>query len=104
MALALIHHIAISNNLPLDETAKFFAGLSRYLIIEFVPKQDSQVDRLLATHEDIFPRYTTDGFEQAFKNFFDIQIKKQIVGTERTMYLLKSQLVSDAETTHHSVG
>ena len=40
MGLALIHHIAISNNVPLDKVAFYLAKLCRHLIIEFVPKSD----------------------------------------------------------------
>ena len=47
MALAIIHHIAISNNVPLVSVAEFFSDLCKLLIIEFVPKSDSQVKRLL---------------------------------------------------------
>ena len=46
LALALIHHLAISNNVPLPRIADFFARLGRALIIEFVPKSDTQVQRL----------------------------------------------------------
>ncbi len=54
LALALIHHLVISNNVPLARAASFFAQLSTYVIIEFVPKEDGQVQRLLASREDIF--------------------------------------------------
>ena len=87
-ALALIHHIAISNNVPLDRAAAFFHSMCRHLIIEFVPKTDSQVKRLLATREDVFPNYTKAGFEQAFSQYFSIQNSIPIAGTERTLYLM----------------
>ena len=41
MALALVHHLAISNNVPLPDLADFFASLGRWLIVEFIPKEDS---------------------------------------------------------------
>lgn len=87
MALALIHHLAISNNLPLERIAKYFAKLGDYLIIEFVPKEDSQVQKLLATREDIFPDYNEQGFETAFYSHFELIRKQPIAGTKRTMYL-----------------
>ena len=91
MALALIHHIAISNNVPLASVAEFFSSVCSNLIIEFVPKNDSQVERLLATREDIFPEYNEEGFEAAFSQFFNIEEKVSIKGSERTLYLLKTQ-------------
>lgn len=89
MALALIHHLAISNNVPLDRVAEFFHGICRALIIEFVPKDDSQVKRLLSTREDIFPNYTREGFEDAFARFFTIRRATPIGGSARTLYLME---------------
>ena len=87
MALAVIHHLAISNNLPLAMLAQWFASLGKNLIIEFVPKEDSQVQVLLATRTDIFPNYTQQGFEEAFGRYFMLQEKTSIQGSERTLYL-----------------
>jgi hypothetical protein len=89
MALALIHHLAISNNVPLVTLAEFFARAGRWLIIEFVPKEDSQVQRLLATREDIFPDYSPEGFESAFSQVYQINAKEPIAGSKRFLYLLE---------------
>jgi ribosomal protein L11 methylase PrmA len=89
MALALIHHLSIGNNVPLARVAELFRNFTQWLIIEFVPKQDKQVQRLLVTREDIFSDYTQEGFETAFNNFFTIENKQQIEGTERILYLMK---------------
>lgn len=86
MALGLVHHLAISNNLPLERVAAYLARLARALIIEFVPKEDSQVRKLLATREDIFPGYTEAGFEAALATHFAIERKAAIPGTARTLY------------------
>lgn len=91
MALALIHHLAISNNTPLSRIANFFSGLCKSLIIEFVPKTDSQVQKLLMTREDIFPNYTEQDFEYEFKNYFHIAEKRKIDNSERTLYLMKTK-------------
>lgn len=89
MALAIIHHLAISNNLPLERIAAYFSQFAPYLVIEFVPKRDSQVQKLLATREDIFPDYHEEGFEAAFGMHYELVKSKKIKGTERTLYLLK---------------
>lgn len=88
-SLALIHHLAISNNLPLSKIGKFLSELCENLIIEFVPKQDSQVKKLLESRKDIFPDYHEDGFEKAFSMFFDIMAKEKVVDSERTLYWMK---------------
>jgi ribosomal protein L11 methylase PrmA len=89
MALALIHHLAISNNLPFVKIAQYFAKFSPYLIIEFVPKEDSQVQILLATRKDIFDSYDEAGFKKAFGVYYDLIKEQKIAGTKRTLYLFK---------------
>jgi ribosomal protein L11 methylase PrmA len=89
MALALIHHISISNNVPLEMVAEYFSKLGEHLIIEFVPKGDSKVDKLLATRKDIFPAYTEKGFESAFSTYFELKKKSVVQGSKRTLYLYK---------------
>jgi hypothetical protein len=89
MALALIHHIAISNNVPLGRIADFLARLAGGLIIEFVPKSDAKVAVLLATREDVFPDYTEAGFEAAFGAVFEIERKTRLEGSERTLYRMR---------------
>lgn len=91
LALALIHHLAISNNLPLPKLARFFRQTGRFLIIEFVPKRDSQVQKLLASREDIFPHYTQEDFERAFATAFTIRAGESIPETERTLYLMEAK-------------
>lgn len=89
MALALIHHLAISNNLPFEKIAEFFKQICQYLIIEFVPKSDSQVQRLLATRKDIFDAYHVAAFEEVFAQYFHIEQATSIAGSERILYLMK---------------
>jgi hypothetical protein len=91
LALALVHHLAIANNLPLGHIADFFRRIGRRLIVEFVPKSDSQVQRLLATRDDIFPHYTQEGFEAAFGRRFRIVQRAEIEGSERTLYLMERE-------------
>ena len=88
LALALVHHLAISNNVPLSKVAEYFSRLCRWLVIEFVPKNDSQVQRLLATREDIFPNYTQSAFEMEFSSFFTIKDSTKISDSERIVYLM----------------
>jgi hypothetical protein len=88
-ALAVIHHLAISNNVPLPQLADFFAGMGEWLILEFVPKSDSQVRRLLQSRKDIFNDYHESGLESAFSDRFIVQEKASIQNSERTLYLLQ---------------
>jgi hypothetical protein len=86
LALALIHHLAIGNNVPLSRCADFFARAGRQLVLEFVPKEDSQVRRLLATREDVFPTYHAAGLEAAFAARFELRERVPIPDTNRILY------------------
>ena len=91
MALALIHHLAIGNNLPMVKIASFFQKICKWLIIEFVPKSDPMVKKLLRVREDIFYRYKQEDFESDFGQFFHIKERQQIGESQRSLYLLKSK-------------
>lgn len=91
LVLALIHHLAIGNNVPFDMIASYFGDLCRSLIIEFIPKTDPQVKRLLASREDVFADYRRDAFEDAFGQYFSIDRCSAIRGTERFLYLMRKR-------------
>lgn len=90
-ALALIHHLAISNNVPFERIAGFFAEIADYLVIEFVPKTDSQVRKLLANREDVFADYSQDVFEEKFGEWFSVIRKEPIEDSSRVLYLMKKR-------------
>lgn len=91
LALALIHHIVIGNNVPMHKTAQFFASIAPHLVIEFPEKSDSQVARLLACRQDIFSNYNRLAFEDAFAAFFHIRQSQNIEGTERWLYRMEKR-------------
>jgi hypothetical protein len=88
MALALIHHLCISNNLPLSMVAKWLSEITENLIIEFVPKSDEKVQILLQNRADIFDDYTIDNFIHQFSNYFNIKKQTMIMPTERVLFLM----------------
>lgn len=89
LSLALIHHIALTNQVPLARIASMFSQLGEYLIIEFVPKSDSQVQRMLAARDDPFTGYNLDSFKQAFSDYYDILACNKIASSERTLLLMR---------------
>lgn len=91
LALALVHHLAISNNLPFERLVNFFAQAGRWLVVEFIPKSDSQVQRLLASREDIFDEYCREGFENAFRRAFHLREVREIAGSQRVLYLMEKR-------------
>jgi len=91
LALALVHHLAIGNNVPLDRVAAFFARLGRRAIVEFVPKEDPMSRHLLAARRDVFPDYTLDGFRAAFGRTFSIVDEAPVEDSLRTLFLLEAR-------------
>jgi ribosomal protein L11 methylase PrmA len=89
LALALVHHLAIGHNVPLPRVAGFLASLARALVIEFVPKDDSQVQRMLASRKDVFDGYTQDAFEQAFAARFRIEQAVPVRESKRVVYVMR---------------
>jgi ribosomal protein L11 methylase PrmA len=85
IALALVHHLAIGLNVPLPRIVAFLARIARAAVVEFVPKGDPQVARLLATRADVFPDYTLDAFERALSASYTIVERAQVPGTVRTV-------------------
>lgn len=92
MALALIHHITLSGNVPFKMSAAFFKSLSPYLIIEFPDREDSWVQFILDSKRDarhLFDDYNLASFEKAYGNHFTILKKEKIHQTHRTLFLMK---------------
>ena len=90
MALAVVHHLAISNNTRFERLACFFASLGRRLLIEFVPPNDSMVVRLLAMRNHTFPWYTQQEFEAAFSRRFLVERSDGIADSKRRLYLMRA--------------
>jgi len=92
MALALIHHITLSGNVPFEKSAEFFAKFSTNLIIEFPTREDSWVESLLVRKREFinhFNFYNVAEFEKGYGNYFRIEKKEKIEKSKRILYLLK---------------
>ena len=91
LALALIHHLAITNNVPLSFLADFFSRHCRLLIIEFIPKSDPQVQKLLQNRKDIFIDYDQNSFEKEFSRYFKTREKLPLSACSRIMYCMENK-------------
>lgn len=86
LALAIIHHLAISHNVPLAEIVKFALTLAPQGVIEFVPKADLCVKQLLQLREDIFQDYTLESFTELLSNHAKIVKQETITKEGRTLF------------------
>ena len=89
VALALIHHLAIGRNVPLPMVVDLFARLAPEAVVEWVPRDDPMVGRLLASRVDIFDDYTETGFRAALGGRFDIVARVPVAGSSRVLYRLR---------------
>ncbi len=92
LALALVHHLALANNVSLPQIAGLLNTLSkRFALVEWIPKTDPKAQLLLAHRKDVFEDYTQPGFEAAFAAFFHIRQREKVKGSKRVLYVLERQ-------------
>jgi ribosomal protein L11 methylase PrmA len=86
LALALEHHIAIGRNVPLPMLLDWMVGLADSGVVEFVPKGDPAVQRMLSTRQDIFDRYSQGEFESELSKRASIERAEVVSSSGRTLY------------------
>jgi hypothetical protein len=91
LALALIHHLALGRNIPFDKIAEMFSFTGKYLIIEFVPKEDEMVKLIVRHRKELLEFYSEEKFLASFQRFFIILQKQEISNSGRTLYLMQKQ-------------
>ncbi len=91
-ALALIHHLVLSKNIPLADVAKMLSDLTKkYLIIEFVPLSDEKSQQLIANKTNYHTPYDPPAFEKHFSQFFEIERQQVVPTTDRILYRMKKK-------------
>ena len=85
LCLALVHHVALSANVPMGEFVGWLATLGADVVIEFVSKEDAMSRRLLRNKEDVFPDYTLPSFEEALGRHFSVARRQTLGGGTRTL-------------------
>lgn len=88
LALALVHHIRITANLPFDRFFAFLADWAKQGIVEWVDKSDRMVERMLRNRPDVYDDYTWEIFEAAIKDHFRLE-KTEAITPTRTLCVLK---------------
>jgi len=86
LCLALIHHVVISANIPLEEFVAWLSGLSDQLVLEYVSRSDDKVKTLLRNKEDKYSDYSRKGLESALSQHFEIERKQALDSGSRFLY------------------
>jgi hypothetical protein len=88
VALALMHHIVIGRNVPIDRFVAQLGAWGRSVLVEWIPKSDEKVQTLLHSREDVFDGYDEDAFRRALQDRFRILSRDAIDATGRVLYLV----------------
>lgn len=91
LCLALIHHVVITANVPLDEFIAWLASLTDQLVIEYVSRADDKVETLLRNKEDKYHDYSRENLESALAVHFDIRRKLPLESGHRFLYWCAAQ-------------
>ena len=89
IALAFEHHLAIAKNIPLNDVVSWLVSLAPTGLIEFVPKEDETIKKMLEFKGDIFPEYTEENFEKYLLRNSKIISKSKVSSSGRTIYEYK---------------
>jgi len=95
LALAVVHHLCIGKNIPLELIANFLAGFTRQLIIEFVPADDEKAKQLLARKKLELKDYNKNSFEAYFRKHFTIAEQVTVIGSTRIIYRMNHKLAKN---------
>lgn len=88
LALALIHHLVFSCNVPLPLIARWFGEITEYLLVEFIPPSDPMVKKLVINRADGQLPYSMDAFRSSFGGLFDF-IDQTRLSNDRTLFLCR---------------
>lgn len=87
LCLAVVHHLALTNNVPLDEIVEFLADFGAPLVVEFPHRDDEMATRLLARKRTgLFDAYQIPNWEWALGRRFAVREQTVLPSGTRTLY------------------
>ncbi len=89
LALALVHHLVLAGNQPLENVAAFFNRLAPWLVIEFVPESDEQAVSLVQRTRGIHHPYNREHFDTCMGRYFTVLEAEPLTKSGRMLYLLR---------------
>ncbi len=89
LCLALVHHVVITANIPLEEFIGWLAGLGTAVVIEYVGRDDEMVQTLLENREDQYQDYQEDTFRTLLGRYFSVCSEQPLKGGKRTIFFAR---------------
>jgi hypothetical protein len=98
LCLALVHHLAITANVPLSEVVDWLASLGATVVVEFPTREDPMVQRLLAgkrdeTHAD----YQLGTFEALLAEAFEVERRAELQEGKRVIFQVRPRGTAEAQ-------
>ena len=91
LCLALMHHLVVGRNIPLVELIEWLAGFGAELVIEFVDRDDSMVQRLLRHRDGQDVEYSVTAMEAALARYFGTVTKETLESGTRILYHARTE-------------
>lgn len=91
LCLALVHHLVIGRGVPLRDLLDWLAELGTSLVIEFVAKEDHQVQRLLRGRRDNDSDYNPHVFERLLSERFHVIRSESLGSGTRRLYFAEAR-------------
>ncbi len=90
LALALVHHLSITGNVPIRELLDWLAALGARLVIEFPTREDPMVERLLAAkRRGLHGDYELTEFERLLGERFSVERREVLPSETRVLFLAR---------------
>jgi SAM-dependent methyltransferase len=91
LCLALVHHVVIGANIPLEDWVRWLSGFRSELAIEFIAPEDPMVEQLLRNKNENHEDYTTAHFEEILSRYFVVHQRAEISSGRRVLYACEAK-------------
>jgi len=92
LLLAVIHHLAVTDRIPLDAIAGLASELTTDAVVaEFVAPEDPMFRGLVRGRDELYRHLTVDAFEAAWGCHFRVIRSLSLAGGTRRLYLLRKE-------------
>jgi SAM-dependent methyltransferase len=90
MMLAVVHHMLVTERIPLEDLLELADDLSRgYVLIEFVAPPDAMFQRIVRGRDELYSHISQPWFETAALSRFELVRSTRIEGLSRWLYLFR---------------
>ncbi len=91
LMLGLIHHLLLSEQIPLEEIASLLRELTtRWAVMEWVPAKDPRFQDLLRGRDDLYGHLNETVFLRAIENHFTV-VQRETLPNGRVLFLLQAR-------------